>query len=135
MKKTKKRTLTASTLLRQRLKHRKNAVLLSSPERELKLTDLKRKMSSTFETVWGLLKSGHKVVLTMKNKNFKQIINQDIRKKEFLQVEFVKSERYIKYIDWSGETWDLDNEPFKIKNVLDSLSQRGPVTCIEYENK
>ncbi len=89
-------------------------------------------MSSTFKTVWSLIMSGNKVVVTMKNKNFKDIIDEDIRKKKFLQVEFIKSEQYIiKYIDWSGESWDLDCEPFKIQNVLDSLSQRGPITLIE----
>ena len=71
----------------------------------------------------------------MKNKNFKEIRDEDIRKKKFLQVEFVKNEKYVKYIDWSGTSWNLDMEPFKISNVLDSLSQRGPITSIEYENK
>ena len=87
-------------------------------------------MSSTFQTVWKLLNSGNKVVIIIKNKNFKDIIDEDIRKKKFLQVEFVKNEQYINYIDWSGESLDLDNEPFKIQNVLDSLSQRGPITSI-----
>ena len=87
-------------------------------------------MMINYNTVWELIQNGEKVVLTIKNKNFKEIIDEDIRKKKFLQVEFVKSERYIKYIDWSGELWNLDNEPFKIHNVLDSLRQRGPIISI-----
>ena len=87
-------------------------------------------MIVNYDTVWKLIQSGEKVVVTIKNKNFKEIIDEDIRKKKFLQAEFVKSEGYIKYIDWSGELWDLDNEPFKILNALDSLRQRGPIISI-----
>jgi hypothetical protein len=87
-------------------------------------------MRINYDTVWKLIQNGEKVVLTLKNNNFKEIIDEDIRKKKFLQVEFVKSEGYIKYIDWSGELWDLDNELFKIYNVLDGLRQRGPIVSM-----
>ena len=63
----------------------------------------------------------------IKNTNFKDLIDDaDLRRKEFLQVEFVKSGRYVRYIDWSGRSWDLDYEPSKIKNVCDELSKMGP---------
>ena len=105
---------------------RRSPVKSTSPSSRslLRMDDSKYAHKIPYKRVFKSLMDDKKVVITIKNKNYK---DADFRSKEFVRVEFVSHGSYISYRyidDWSRQSLTLDFS--KLKNFCDELSQIGP---------